>query len=105
MKQIIYLHPLAPAKPAIGAVCNGCGVCCAVEPCPIGMLISRKRQGRCAALQWDEVQTRYVCGVVAQPEAYLAVNWPWLNQLASRWAKRWIAAGSGCDSHCSAETL
>ncbi|QZA77917.1 hypothetical protein K4H28_00290 [Deefgea tanakiae] len=103
MPQTIHLHQLAPAKPAIGAPCNGCGVCCAAEPCPIGILISRKRQGRCTALQWDDVQTRYVCGMVAQPDAYLNVNCSWLNRLISRWARRWIAAGVGCDSDCSTE--
>ena len=75
------------------------------EPCPIGMLISRKRHGRCAALQWDEVKTRYICGVVVQPELYLAMNWPWLNCLISRWAQRWIAAGVGCDSDSSVEDI
>ncbi|QZA81741.1 hypothetical protein [Deefgea piscis] len=96
--QIIHLHPLAPAKPAIGAACNGCGVCCAAEPCPVGMLISRKRRGRCAALVWDEVQHRYWCGMLLEPAGYLPVNWPWLNRRISHWAQRSIAAGIGCDS-------
>ena len=69
----------------------------------MGMLISRKRQGRCTALQWDEAQTRYVCGMVAQPDAYITMNWPWLNRLISRWARRWIAAGVGCDSNSMIE--
>lgn len=101
MPEIIQLHRLAPAKPDVGAACNGCGVCCAVEPCPIGMLISRKRQGRCNALQWDDAQTRYFCGMALDPSAYLIVNWPWLNRLVTRWTLRWIAAGVGCDSYCS----
>nr|WP_314899650.1 hypothetical protein [uncultured Deefgea sp.] len=65
--------------------------------------ISRKRQGRCDALQWDDAQTRYVCGMIAQPDAFLAVNWPWLNRLVARWARRWIAAGVGCDSNSTTE--
>ena len=40
---VIYLHPAAPAKPAVGAACNGCGVCCAWQPCPLGMLVSGRR--------------------------------------------------------------
>ncbi|WP_288842250.1 hypothetical protein [uncultured Deefgea sp.] len=98
--QIIHLHPLAPTKPAVGAVCNGCGVCCAAEPCPVGVLISRKRRGRCAALVWDEAQHRYWCGMLLKPARYLPVNWPWLNRRISRWAQRSIAAGLGCDSDC-----
>ena len=37
---VIHLHPSAPPKPAEGAACNGCGVCCAWQPCPLGVLAS-----------------------------------------------------------------
>ena len=26
--QVVWLHPAAPPKPAEGAPCNGCGLCC-----------------------------------------------------------------------------
>ncbi|MFG6455372.1 hypothetical protein [Roseateles sp. BYS96W] len=87
--RVIEIHPDAPAKPAVGAVCNGCGVCCLTEPCPLGMLLSRRLKGACTALQWDGA--RYVCGVLTtQPSGWR--GW---------WVKRWIAAGKGCD--CSLE--
>ena len=96
--RIILLHPLAPAKPELGASCNGCGVCCTAQPCPLGMWISRRRQGRCKALVWDDGPHRYHCGALAAPEV-------WLGRLAwlpARWTqalvRRWIAAGRGCDS-------
>ena len=54
----------AAPKPALGEPCNGCGVCCLTEPCPVGMLVSRKRRGACAALRWEEETSRYRCGVV-----------------------------------------
>ena len=38
VRQAIHLHALAPAKPHTGAACNGCGVCCAWQPCPLGVL-------------------------------------------------------------------
>jgi MinD superfamily P-loop ATPase len=83
--QVILLHPTAPAKPPLGAACNGCGVCCLAEPCPIGMLLSRRRSGACARLRWDG--QRYRCGALDG---------------ASRWRRRlvarWIGAGRGCDS-------
>jgi hypothetical protein len=52
LPHVIRIEPLAPVKPATGSPCNGCGVCCLAEPCPLGMLVSRRRHGRCSALRW-----------------------------------------------------
>ena len=97
-RQVIRLHPAAPAKPAETAPCNGCGVCCAAEPCPVGVLVSGRRTGACAALSWDGDAGLYRCGLVSAPRRVL----PWLPAvlapLASRLARRWISAASGCDS-------
>ena len=96
---VIYLHALAPPKPAPGAPCNGCGVCCAWQPCPLGMLVSGRRHGACAALRWQADVQRYHCAVLATPH----LLWPRLPALLrpalKRLARRWIAAGAGCDSH------
>jgi hypothetical protein len=93
--RVILLHPAAPAKPAEGAACNGCGVCCAAQPCPLGMWISRRTQGACAALAWDETAAAYRCGALTAPQRHLP-------GLPRRWAQalvqRWIAAQRGCDS-------
>lgn len=86
----IHIHADAPAKPALGAPCNGCGVCCLAEPCPLGMLASLRTRGACRVVRWDG--TRYRCGLVDERR-------PWLNRLV----RRWIGAGRGCDS--SAEVL
>jgi hypothetical protein len=84
-----------PPKPSLGDPCNGCGVCCLAECCPLGIVLFRRRQGPCPALRWDEGSSRHLCGIVADPKHYLG----WLPQ---RWgralASRWIAAGMGCDS-------
>ena len=100
---IIHLHRQAPAKPEVGAACNGCGVCCAWQPCPLGMLISGRRFGACDALRWDDSLQRYHCAMVSDP---LAV-WPRLPAGLGRplqaLARRWIAAGAGCD--CDADVL
>ncbi len=94
-ERVIYLHPQAPQKPATGASCNGCGLCCAAEPCPLGVVLSRRRKGRCAALQWNPVQQRYSCGALSSPRDWLpGLPAAW----ARRWVKRWIAAQTGCDS-------
>jgi hypothetical protein len=84
--HVIAIHAEAPAKPAVGAPCNGCGVCCLVEPCPLGVLVSRRRKGACAALRWDAPQRRYHCGIAAGRSLWATL------------ARRWIAAGRGCDS-------
>ncbi len=83
--HIIRNEPSAPAKPPEGAPCNGCGGCCLAEPCPLGMLLSRKRTGACVALRWSAPDHRYHCG---------AVQGPW-----GALARRWISAGTGCDSN------
>lgn len=102
--RVIAIHPEAPAKPALGAPCNGCGVCCLAEPCPLGILVSRRRHGECAALEWSD--GRYRCGMLRAPWAHLLR----LRDRASSWADaplralahRWIAAGIGCDADIEA---
>ncbi|MBK7899216.1 MAG: hypothetical protein KA603_08315 [Azonexus sp.] len=93
---LIPLHRAAPPKPALGAPCNGCGVCCAAETCPLGRVVFRQRQGPCPALEWHA--ERYRCGLLAEPRRYL----PWLPRgcagAVHRLLSRWIAAGAGCDS-------
>jgi hypothetical protein len=102
-RQVIRLHPEAPSKPAEGAPCNGCGVCCAAEPCPLGVLVSGRRTGSCAALSWTADAGQYRCGLVTAPTQVLR----WLpaaaGPLVSRLARRWISAASGCDSNLLVE--
>lgn len=99
MTQIrhIEIHPEAPPKPASGEPCNGCGICCLLEPCPVGILVSRHRHGRCAALTWVDTEQRYRCGMVMQPAAHLPRWLRWSTPLWRRWSLRLIAAGIGCD--------
>ncbi len=109
--KTIAIEPLAPAKPDVGAPCNGCGICCLVAPCPVGMVLSRRRQGTCVALSWDAAGTLYRCGAMTQPGLVLQQVLPaTLRRLAgllapslARLARRAIAAGSGCD--CDLQVL
>ncbi len=104
-QRVIYIEQEAPPKPATGAPCNGCGVCCLTEPCPVGALVSRKRSGVCSALRWDPAQRQYRCGALVEPAQVLAMALPrWMAGFAGRAAPwlarlgpRWIAAGKGCD--------
>jgi hypothetical protein len=91
-RDVIHLHPLAPPKPAVGAACNGCGVCCAWRPCPLGALTSLRLRGPCRRLRWDDAVQRYRCGLLAPvPPGRRPA---WLQALL----RRWIAAGQGCDA-------
>lgn len=105
-EQTIHIHPQAPAKPAEGAACNGCGVCCLSEPCPLGRVLSGRRTGACRALRWDGSLAQYRCGAVLVPRTVLEhalppvlrwLAWP-LAPVLRRVALRGIAPGQGCDS-------
>jgi hypothetical protein len=96
--QTIELHEKAPSKPDFGVTCNGCGICCAAEPCPVAYLFLFQRKGRCRALLWQEDNSRYACGMVVCPDNY--------SRLIPRMFRKWvgafiatrIAVGKGCDS-------
>ena len=107
----IFISPEAPPKPDVGAVCNGCGVCCLLEPCPLGVVLSGHRQGACLALRWQPDRLQYRCGAMTVPQEVLVNRWPgcwrfappWLAGLLGRWAGRWVAAGIGCDCEVQLE--
>ncbi len=103
--QIIHIHVAAPPKPPLGAVCNGCGVCCLAEPCPVGAVLSGRRTGACSALRWHDDASLYRCGALVTPVEVVQGALPdalqWLVKPLA-WAlgygaRRWIAAGTGCD--------
>lgn len=96
--RVIHIEPLAPPKPAFGAPCNGCGLCCLAEPCPLGVLVSRKRTGACTALRWNDAESRYRCGMVSDAAGVMGARWRWAAPWVQRLARRWISAGSGCDA-------
>ena len=96
--QVIHVHPDAPAKPPEGAPCNGCGLCCLLEPCPLGMLVSRRRRGACTALRWSDADQRYWCGLLSDPSDVTGLTRPWAVRALAAWARRSIAAGVGYDA-------
>lgn len=94
---VILIHSDAPPKPQAGQPCNGCGVCCISEPCPVGVLASRRRHGRCDALKWSDAEARYRCGLADGSALDLPAPWAAARPLLARLARRFIAAGVGCD--------
>jgi hypothetical protein len=95
--QVIHIHPSAPAKPPFGAPCNGCGVCCLAEPCPLGQWVSLRRRGECKALIWSESGGLYRCGMVENPADQVRWLPRWAAPMIRRLALRWIASARGCD--------
>lgn len=97
-RRVIHIHQDAPTKPPVGESCNGCGVCCLAEPCPIGMVVSLKRTGPCSALQWCPDEKTYRCGLLSKiaPSAGWKQNFS-PRDLTQKLARRLISAGSGCD--------
>jgi hypothetical protein len=98
MIRTLILHADAPPKPTQGEPCNGCGICCVAERCPVGLLfLPRGGGGPCAALEWDRGAGRYLCGMVVRPANYIG----WLPRrwdgAAGRWFAYRIAAGKACD--------
>ena len=105
VQQTIWLHSDAPPKPAYGAACNGCGTCCAVEPCPVGMLLSLRMRGRCRLLRYDTANSRYRCGLMPDASAARDTRRAFADGqrgLRQRLVARWIGAGLGCDSSAEA---
>lgn len=104
-QRTIYLEAQAPFKPAAGAHCNGCGICCQYDPCPLGVMLSMRRTGACVASVWDAERRLYRCAALVQPIALLLARLPfWMHGAVpplawalGRMAPRWIAAGAGCD--------
>jgi hypothetical protein len=96
--QIVELDAAAPAKPKLSEPCNGCGVCCAAEPCPVALIFLFQRKGRCRALIWQEENSRYICGMVAAPQRYSLLIPASLSAVMGRFFSSRIAAGIGCDS-------
>lgn len=103
--RLIALDSNAPVKPEYGAACNGCGVCCAAEPCPVARVFLWQLRGRCRALSWQEEMQRYVCGMVAHPDRYVTLlPRRWRARAGAFFASR-IAAGAGCDFSAEIEDV
>lgn len=115
--QVIHIHQNAALQPEPGAPCNGCGLCCLLEPCPLGAILSGRRQGACTALRWDDDSHLYRCGALCEPVVVLQRVLParlqrltpglaaGLAPVLARWARRWIAPGQGCDSRLDVTVL
>jgi len=103
MATTIYIHPATGAssmplreKPAYGQPCNACGLCCMMEPCPLGQYLFKTARGPCPALVIEDGKS--ACGVALHPQKYA----PTRARIAGVGRLRDAAAklngfGTGCD--------
>src|SRR4051812_24495333 len=79
-----------PGKPLYGDPCNGCGLCCLSEQCPISLDIFGD-VGICPALM-DE-GARWSCGLIVKPELFFPALPAELSRLTAL-----MLGQEGCDS-------
>lgn len=77
-------------KPAHGAPCNRCGVCCIATLCELGEHLFKKRAGPCPALVHNS--EGYACGVVQETSGEMREA-----------ALHLIGAAIGCDARFNGE--
>lgn len=100
---LIHTTP-APAKPDHGAPCNGCGLCCAAEPCGVAVMMigADPEHGPCPALEHDG--GKFVCGLIVKPSRHSSQVHPWADELVGQMVAATLGAGRGCDSDAPAIT-
>lgn len=90
-----------PEKPAYGSPCNGCGLCCIAEQCPIGALLLGEADLCPALTQMGNVK---VCGLVADTKRYFnTLGRAELDTMLSNAIGYVLGAGRGCDALMAGE--
>lgn len=104
MTSTARLADAKATKPRHGdPTCNGCGLCCLAELCPLAQLFFRQdRHGRCPAL--EDAGARYQCGLMARPAHYAPLRAALVGEdLLREAAAQFIGVGIGCDAHLAGE--
>lgn len=95
------------AKPAFGMPCNGCGLCCRMEVCLLGLELGNRAACKALVAKQDG---SYSCGLVLDPYRYLPEDrlrtWKSIDglqagageQALKDYHAKMLAAGRGCDS-------
>lgn len=89
-----------PEKPRFGEPCNGCGYCCAIQPCAIAQdHLEAGDVGPCPALLFDHQDDRFRCGMVVSPTRFMGLPPDPFTDLAlgGLFAAQ-LAVGWGCDA-------
>lgn len=92
-----------PEKPPHGSPCNGCGLCCEAELCPLAAALYRRWEGPCPALTSTD-DGRKICGLATDPRAHFPAKVRrWGAFEMRRTATVLIGAGVGCDAQVEGE--
>ena len=85
-------------KPRKGDTCNGCGMCCTVEPCALARKFLSCTRGPCMALEYEAGRT--FCGLVRRPVHYLLNQeaQPSVTGALQAHLANMLGLGIGCDS-------
>ena len=85
-------------KPAYGLPCNGCGYCCAEEPCASARehIPNHLGEGACVALERED--DRFVCGMIRRPGHYMQLPSDWADVHLGGIFAAALGAGRGCDA-------
>lgn len=95
----IALPMTAPEKPAYGQPCNGCGLCCAAEPCAVAVEFLGETEGPCRAMEFEA--GRFWCGMVRNPGKHIGLDDFAANAIRESVGKlvaHMLGVGRGCDS-------
>lgn len=87
-----------PSKPAYGAPCNGCGLCCRTIPCVLARDLIGAVEGPCPALEYED--DRAWCGLLRTPHRHIPGlrDKPWADGEIRKTLLATGAFGCGCDS-------
>lgn len=84
-------------KPRPAAPCNGCGLCCIAERCPIALAVAGEGPGPCPLL--ERQGERFGCGMILDPARHApALAEREGAEVLSAAAALLLGAGKGCDS-------
>lgn len=90
---------VAIPKPAFGSPCNGCGLCCVAELCPVAEIVfpDHGPLGPCPALQWVGPLAR--CGMMIEPGRYMIGQLSFADGFIGEVIQSLLGSGLGCDSY------
>lgn len=92
------MHGIAkgpPRKPSEGAPCNGCGLCCALQLCPIAIEFIEAAEAPCPAMEY--AGGRFWCGLARYPSRYFGTPAS-SDRLIRPMVQAELSIGEGCDA-------